>query len=130
MTSRNGRARVVSFTLVLATLVVFQLSDWPFPITRGRLAAKVDLEFGRHEVLGYRLPGRFRVEYARLLRDRYGIHFRTIALCIVSQSQIDYADSYNALSMDFANRKFRHDVFKECYEEARLKFIQGQTPAP
>jgi hypothetical protein len=70
-------------------------------------------------VLGYGLPIPWRTEYARLLRQRYGIEFRTVALCLVSKSLVGYFDSYYGVSSEAENGKFGHDVFKECAEEAR-----------
>jgi hypothetical protein len=86
--------------------------------TRGRLNARFDLWQGRYAIhtYGLNLWGR---EYAGILKDRYGIETHVDALCIVSQSEIAYADSYNKLSTAAAKRRFGHDVFKECNEEAR-----------
>jgi hypothetical protein len=85
------------------------------------MAAGRDTTRDRYELLGYGLPVPWRHEYARLLRAHYGIRFRTVALCIVSNDLVVYADSYNRVSMAAANRKFGHDVFKECAEEAERK---------
>lgn len=41
------------------------------------------------------------------------------ALCIVSKSLVGYVDSYNRVSSEATSRKFGHDVFQECAEEAR-----------
>jgi hypothetical protein len=57
-------------------------------------------------------------ESDRLLRERYGIKVRTVALCIVSESLVSYADAYDEVSTAAANRKFGHNVFKECIEAA------------
>jgi len=43
----------------------------------------------------------------------------TVALCIVSKTLRSYVDSYDEVSAAAANRKFGHDVFKECAEEVR-----------
>lgn len=86
---------------------------------RGWLAAHFDIARGHYEVQGYGLPVPRRAEYAALLQRRYGVKFRTVALCIVSRSLVAYVDSYDEVSMGAVNRKFGHDVFKECAEEAR-----------
>jgi hypothetical protein len=80
--------------------------------------ARRDIAQGHYEVLGYGLPSPWRHEYVRLLKERYGIRYCTVALCIVSEDLLAYADNYNKLSVAAANRKFKHDVFKECAEEA------------
>jgi hypothetical protein len=45
-----------------------------------------------------------------------------VALCIVTNDLVAYADGYNRVSMAAVNRKFGHDVFKECAEEAERKW--------
>ena len=80
--------------------------------------ARRDIAQGHYEMLGYGLPSPWRHEYVRMLKERYGIRYCTVALCIVSEDLLAYADNYNKLSVAAANRKFKHDVFKECAEEA------------
>jgi hypothetical protein len=82
-----------------------------------------------YEVLGYGLPVPWRPEYARLLQERYGIKFRTVALCIVSTTLVAYVDSYNRVSTEAVNRKFGHDVFKECSEGARRGWEEARKSA-
>jgi hypothetical protein len=85
---------------------------------RGYWAARVDLRRGHYILLAYGLPSPWRPEYAQLLRERYGIEVHTVALCIVSETLRSYVDSYDEVSAAGANRKFGHDVFKECAETA------------
>jgi hypothetical protein len=89
---------------------------------RGEMVARYDISRGHNEVLGYGLPVPWRPEYARLLHERYGVKFRTVALCIVSTTLVAYVDSYNRVSAEAVKRRFGHDVFKECSEEARKKW--------
>ena len=89
---------------------------------RGELVARYDISRGHYEVQGYGLPVPWRPQYVRLLQERYGIKFRTVALCIVSTALVAYVDSYNRVSTAAVNRKFGHDVFKECSDEARQKW--------
>ena len=99
--------------------LVFSVSAWVRTAPgRGRLSARFDLWRGHYRVLAYGLPSPWRPEYAKLLRERYGIEVHTIALCIVSETLRSYADSYNEVSAPAATRKFGHDVFKECAEVA------------
>lgn len=72
-------------TNALGSLFLF---SWLWSISapfRGEIEARCDIALGRYEVLGYGLLGSWRHEYARLLRERYSIRFRTVALCIVSE---------------------------------------------
>jgi hypothetical protein len=91
---------------------------WLTAPTRGQLTAHFDVWRGHYVIQSYGLniSGR---EYASLLKERYGIETHTVALCIVSETVRSYADSYNKVSSAAANRKFGHDVFKECGGEAR-----------
>jgi hypothetical protein len=90
---------------------------------RGEIVARYDISRGHYEVLGYGLPVAWRPEYARLLQERYGVKFRPVAGFIVSTELVAYVDSYNKVSTEAVNRKFGHDVFKECSDEARRKWL-------
>lgn len=99
--------------------LVFSVAAWVYTApSRGRLSARFDVWRGHYRVLAYGLPSPWRPEYTKLLRERYGIEVHTVALCIVSETLRAYADSYNEVSAAAANRKFGHDVFKECAEVA------------
>jgi len=114
---RNHKTGISVIGLIF--LVVGLLEAWGFTApARGHLSARFDLSRGHYRVLAYGLPSPWRPEYARLLRERYGIEIRTVALCIVSRTLVSYADGYNEVSAAAANRKFGHDVFKECAEAA------------
>lgn len=109
-------AAVVVFVMLLIALVEAWSVSAPL---RGRMAARFDVRHGHYKVLAYGLPPPWRSEDARLLKEQYGIEMRTVALCIVSETLRSYADSYDEVSTAAANRKFGHDVFKECAEAAR-----------
>ena len=71
----------------------------------------------KESTTAYGLPPGWRSEYARLLKEQYGIEMRTVALCIVSETLCSYVDSYDEISAAAANRKFGHDVFNECAKQ-------------
>src|SRR5262249_44501048 len=85
---------------------------------RGQVVARIDIARGKYRVLGFGLPPSWQPEYARLLRERYGIEYRPVAGCIVSESLVSYVHGYTLVSMAAANRKFGHDVFEESAEDA------------
>jgi hypothetical protein len=119
-------------SLLFATffLVIYFFSwPWPFPETRGRLAAKFDLAVGNHKILAAGMPVFWRPEYAQLLKTRYGIEYRQVALCIVSESEIAYVRAYDDVSEAAATRRFHRDVVKQCYEEARNHWEQNWARA-
>jgi hypothetical protein len=105
----------------LATFFVLWSVLWSGSASvRGRLVARFDTARGHYEVLGYGLPVTWRTEYARLLRQRYAIEFRTVAFCTVSKSMVAYVDSYNGVIAEVVNRKSGHDVFKEWKTQERV----------
>lgn len=111
--------KVLAIGVVLAYLIALFLGVDPIASQRGRLAARLDLAFGHYEIRGYGLPVPYSNEYARLLQERYGIHYRQAALCIVSESLRDYVDAYDSIMAAAAERKFGKDIFRESFEEAR-----------
>jgi len=112
---------------------VFLLFSWLWSASasiRGRIAGRIDVHRGRYQVLGYGLADRSRSEYARCLRERYNIEYRTVAGCIVSDSLVSYVKAYHSVVTEAANRKFGHDVFQECAGEAgRTWKEKEQQPA-
>jgi hypothetical protein len=107
---------------VVSGLILWSVGWSVTASARGELVARYDISRGHYEVQGYGLPVPWRSEYARLLQERYGVKFRPVALCIVSTALVAYVDSYNRVSAAAVNRKFGHDVFKECSDEARQKW--------
>jgi hypothetical protein len=114
---------------VLAGLILWSVIWSVTASARGELVARYDISRGYYEVQGYGLPDPWRPEYARLLQARYGVKFRTVALCIVSRTLVAYADSYDTVSIAAINRKFGHDVFEECWQEARRNWEQTHRSA-
>jgi hypothetical protein len=114
---RNHKA----LTAITGLLVVIALVEgWSVSASiRGRLSARFDIRRGRYTLLAYGLPPRGRPEYARLLKERYGIELYAVAGCIVSDPLVSYVDSYDEVIAAAAKQKFGHDVFKECWDEAR-----------
>lgn len=105
--------------IALLCLVTSVFFCWQYTgAEQGRVRAKFDMWRGRYVVLTYGLPPPGRDEYARLLRQRYGIELRPVAACIVSERLVSYVNAYDEVSCPAANRRFGHDVFKECEERA------------
>ena len=108
--------------LALAAIVVLPVTWWISAGLRGRLMARYGLARGHYRVLAYGLPPPGVVEYRQLLRERYGVEYRQVALCIVSPSLISYADAYDGVSAAAINRKFEHDVLREGWDEAHKEW--------
>ena len=115
---------------ILALVICAELvREYTAPM-RGRVAAHFDVWRGHYVVLAYGLPSPWRPQYTQLLRERYGIEVRTVALCIVSETLRSYADSYDEMSAAAANQKFGHDVFKESEESARSQWELERISVP
>jgi len=108
-------ATVVALAAVVALMEAWLLAA---PV-RGRVAAHTDVARGHYRFLTYGLPAAWRPEFARLLRERYHIELVPVAGCTVSESLISYVENYDQVSAAAANRKFGHDVFAECAEDAK-----------
>lgn len=94
---------------------------------RGQLVAHFDVARGHYEILTFGLAAPWRSEFARILRDRYGIEQRVVAGCMVTPSLVAYTEGYNQVSMTAANLKFGRDVFKESADDAMAK-MRPPTP--
>jgi len=114
---------VACAAIVLLTVAWFQAAS-----TRGRLAARYDSAHGHYRLLGYGLPAAGVSEYKEILRVRYGVEYRQVALCIVSHSLVSYVDAYDEVSSTAIGHKFGHDVLKESWAEA-TKSWQEKHPA-
>ncbi len=84
--------------------------------------ARFDIARGHYSVLGYGLPPRGVTEYQQILQQRYGIEYKQVALCIVSESLVSYVDAYNGVSGAAIKRKFGPDVFKQSRDEATKRW--------
>jgi hypothetical protein len=104
--------------IILASSVVGFVGCYRSARIRGELVAGFDVARGHYEVLTAGMPVEWRPEYARLLRERYGIKERVVAGCSVSRRLTEYVDGYNKVSMRAAKRKFGHDVFQESAADA------------
>lgn len=121
------RHKILTVVIILAALLFV---NWVWSLsasTRGRLAAQRDIRRGRYEVLGYGLPPASRDDYVRCLREQYGVQYRVVALCIVSESLVSYADSYNRVSSTAARQRFGRDIFQECAQEAERKWTDKRS---
>ena len=102
-------------------IVLLTVLPWAWSVSaqyRGNIAARIDLNRGLHQLLGYGMPTPSRPTYARCLCQRYNVKFSPVAGCVVSESLVSYVDAYNSVVVEAVNRNFGRDVFKECAEEA------------
>jgi hypothetical protein len=119
---RKHATIVAAITILILLILVGQEWD-PTASARGRLKARFDLARGHYAILAYGLPPGGRDEYTRLLKERYGIERRQIALCIVGSSTMAYAHSYNGISVPAAQKRFGQDVFERTWKDAQRAWL-------
>jgi hypothetical protein len=126
--TRSSRTRRLLIFAVVGLLVV-AVAWWFLPYQRGMLVAWAD-GFSEHdEIKVYGLPFAWDREYARLLRERYGVTVNFVAGCVVTRDLQHYADGYNAVSEARVRSRFGKDVFGECANEARGAWEQAHPKA-
>jgi hypothetical protein len=113
-----------SRALAIAAVVALPVLWWATAYPRGVLMAHFDHARGRYEVQTYgEGPPPWRGEYGRLLKERYGIRLNHVASRDVSPWVRAYADGYNSVSMSLLEEKYGEDVFRECTDEARQRWL-------
>ena len=122
---RNPR-NLTPLVVIGSALAGFAGWELAAPI-RGQLVARLDVMLGHYKVLHLGLAPAWRPEYARLLRERYGIEERVVAGCVASDTLLAYVEAYNQVSMPAANRKFGHDVFEETAADASMNWKLRHT---
>jgi hypothetical protein len=110
-------------------IVLFFIAWWLSASVRGYVVARFDVARGHYEVQSFGLPARWSPDYARLLRERYGIEHRTVAGCVVSESLVSYVSAYNSVTKAAAEHKFGRDVFAECAADARKAWEERNVAA-
>ncbi len=123
---KHKRAFTV-FGLLLVLVCLLEIW-WVTAGIRGTWEARFDIWRGHYAVQSYGLNVYGR-EYAQLLKERYGIRTHIVAFCLVSEDERAYADNYNKLSAAAAKQKFGHDVFTECFEDAKIMWEQKVASA-
>ena len=115
------------FKLPLAALALGLIGWFFFPAQIGWFSAMLAVQLDRHEILTLGLPARWLTDYRQVMRERYGVTVRPIAGCGVSEAQVQFADSYNRVSIDAINRKYGRDVVTETRHEVASSW--KPTPA-
>jgi hypothetical protein len=111
------------FVAVWTTAFLFfawvSFAFWPLSSLRGWTEARIDLSRGHYRVLGYGLPVAWRGEYVSILQRRYGVELRAVAACTPSSATIQYADTYDKVSIAAIQRKFGRDALDNAEREAK-----------
>ncbi len=110
--------------LIIIAIVVLPIMWWSSAGIRGQLMARYDAARGHYRVLFYGYPALGFSEYRTLLHDRYGVELEAKG-CVMPSLGASYANAYNRESVAVINRKFGHDVFKECWGDAIKKRVEN-----
>jgi hypothetical protein len=92
----------------------------------GRQEAKADLARGTPRLLGYGLPVRWIGEYGEVLQRDYGVSREAIAGCVVSESLVKYAHTYNAVIEEHLKAKYGAEVFDVASRKAEALYAERQ----
>ncbi|HKV91594.1 MAG TPA: hypothetical protein VJW20_03485 [Candidatus Angelobacter sp.] len=119
------RHKLIAVFLGILMLVGLSMAWDASAATRGRMLARFDLSQGRYQLLAYGSTPPEREEYARLLKQRYGIEVEKVADCLVSQPLVDYVDAYNSITVPAAQAKFGPHIFDQTWEDAQRSWVHG-----
>ncbi|MGO9401951.1 MAG: hypothetical protein ACLPVW_00620 [Terriglobales bacterium] len=111
--------------LAFIAIAVLPVIWWLFAAPLGKLVARYDVARGHYTVFFYGLPASGFSEYKSLLHDRYGIELEAKG-CVITSEWAPYVEAHNREIVAAANRRFGHDVFKECQGDAMKKFWENR----
>jgi hypothetical protein len=87
----------------------------------GAKDARADLAAGRLAICTFGLPVSWAPEYHALMMMKYGVHFRVLAGCVVTEELCRYAAAYNGVMEKEIVRRHGADVFDRAANEAAAR---------
>lgn len=126
---QNRKLRWVLRCLLWSPILLPVSMELPLGGPIGRLAARYDVSKGHYELKTHGLLAIWRKDYAILLNDRYGVHLKTTAGCIVTGFQVSYDNGYNSVQQAAIIHKFGRDVNRECADDARAAWDKKHAEA-
>ena len=119
------RKRIIFVSMAVVSIALFlAFHEW----TSGAAEAQQDIQRGHLEVRGYGLPARWVPDYARLLNDRLGVRFNTVAGCMVSSRLANHTNEYNEVMRREIERRYGAGILEKLADEAS-KTYAGTRPA-
>lgn len=85
---------------------------------RGKREAQADIDQGRLGLETFGYPARCRYQYASILINKYKVHLRVVAGCVVDRSISEHARGYNEIMRAEIMRRHGSDVFERASAEA------------
>ena len=114
------RRRVIFVSIAMVSIVVLSIGlflishEW----TSGAEEAQQDIQRGHLELRGYGLPAHWVPQYGRLLNDRLGVKFNTVAGCMVTRRLKNHTDEYNKLMTQEIERRYGAGILEKLADEA------------
>jgi len=109
--------------LLAAACAVGAVVLWDFTAyPRGGAVALIHQATKHYTVTTYGLASPWRLEYQDLLNTRYGVKLEVLAGCVVTEQLTEYVEGYNSISTAYMNKRFGHDIFAECSNDAKLHY--------
>jgi len=85
----------------------------------GHEDAGKDVREGRLIIESFGLPPPWDADYAKLLKERYGIELRAVAGCVVDDNIVGHRKGYNEVSEAEIQRRFGSDILEKTQLEAK-----------
>ena len=85
----------------------------------GQAEAQRDLTNGLLEVKSYGDPAPATEDYAKILKTRYQVEFRTVAGCVVTPERVDNWRGYNDVMMGEIKRRYGKDALDQAWQDAQ-----------
>ena len=99
-----------TWLVILAGVAAWYAASYP----RGMVMAYIDHAFGHYEVQGWGFPPPWMGDYKRLLKENYGVTYRSVGGCMVFPTVGWYAEGYSSVSGPRLQARYGKDIFAEC----------------
>ncbi|MEO5713436.1 MAG: hypothetical protein ABIT37_08095 [Luteolibacter sp.] len=107
------------FLSAIATLSISGCVSLSNSARQGRVDAQADISRGQLAIESAGMPFRWDPNYKRLLRQRYGIEFRIVGGCMITEEAAEHLRTYNEVMMSEITRKYGSDVLEKTEAEAK-----------
>ena len=100
----------------------------PYAYRDGHQEAVADIAHGKLGVVSYGLPAHWVPEYREVLQRDYGIEYRAIAGCVVSDGILKYAAAYNKVMEARIIAQYGAHVFDDAERKSEALYAQRHPP--
>jgi len=130
--SLRSREAILRHPIVHLLLFAFVIFVWfvPWPSRLGHFVAQYDVSRRHLEIKKYGLHRGSLAIYSSILKERYNVICPTSACCAIMQSEVEYSNAYNAVSIPEIIQYFGKDIFAECEEAAKSESAIQQSAKP